>query len=121
MRCRDVEVYLKSSLKFIVYSTQAYVMLPVHPHAVREGLEHGALGGGERRLHLTAQAVQVAPPVEEGARRQAGDGARGDANPRPADEGTVTRVPVEPSGAGLDKACPARSQTGEGATAHAAP
>ena len=44
MRCRDVEVYLKSSLKFIVYSTQAYVMLPVHPHAVREGLEHGALG-----------------------------------------------------------------------------
>ena len=51
-------------------------MLPVHPHAVREGLEHGALGGGERRLHLTAQAVHVAPPVEEGARRQAGDGAR---------------------------------------------
>lgn len=41
--------------------------LPVHPHAVREGFEHGSLGGSERRLQLTAQAIHVAPPVEDRA------------------------------------------------------
>ena len=41
--------------------------LPVHPHAVREGFEHGSLGGSERHLQLTAQAIHVAPPVEDRA------------------------------------------------------